>query len=537
LYSSSTNILTENTVSNNSNYGMYLRSSSNNNTLIGNTASNNANRGMYLSSSSNNILTNNTASNNANRGMYLSSSSNNNLTGNTASNNSDRGIYLYSSSNNSISGNTINSNNNYGIVLDSSNDNHIYNNYFDNAVNAYDIGNNIWNITKTIGPNIICGSWLGGNYWSDYSGKDINGDGLGDSMLPYNSSGNIVNGGDYVPLVPGEKTILVAVGASDYSNTLEHDALVSTLAALGYNTIDVTNVTEAQIAEADVIFSYDGGTIFNPVDLDTWISSGKGYIQLGGWTRWFPTFYEVISAGTTITVNITDPSHPVAAGLPASWQGRGYFAYGWEFDVFGWSVGYHEIGTLQAEGYPLYTEGISATTYGSGRAVFFGFNVYGSEAGPNELLLLNNTIKWVCHETFPLRFFDTGEGTYPSISGTFNGTITPSIEVVNITTLYTYPCPGTGGHTEYAVISYSNGTVIAEAYWNGYTGDWHNLTFNNSFTLYGNQTYNYTIHTGSYPQIIHQHEYNATGGVITCEEFVDVNGKRHEGWIPAIRLS
>jgi len=58
--------------------------------------------------------------------------------------------------------------------------------------------------------------------------------------------------------------------------------------------------------------------------------------------------------------------------------------------------------------------------------------------------------------------------------------------------LYTYPCPGTGGHTEYAV----------EASWNGYTGDWHNLTFNNSFTLYANETYNYTIRTGSYPQII-----------------------------------
>jgi hypothetical protein len=26
------------------------------------------------------------------------------------------------------------------------------------------------------------------------------------------------------------------------------------------------------------------------------------------------------------------------------------------------------------------------------------------------------------------------------------------------------------------------------------------------------------------------------GGAITCTEFVDVNGKRHEGWIPAIRL-
>ncbi|MGC9444727.1 MAG: hypothetical protein ACP5E9_07380 [Candidatus Methanospirareceae archaeon] len=29
--------------------------------------------------------------------------------------------------------------------------------------------------------------------------------------------------------------------------------------------------------------------------------------------------------------------------------------------------------------------------------------------------------------------------------------------------------------------------VIAEKIWNGYTGDWHNLTFNNSFTLYANE--------------------------------------------------
>jgi hypothetical protein len=53
---------------------------------------------------------------------------------------------------------------------------------------------------------------------------------------------------------------------------------------------------------------------------------------------------------------------------------------------------------------------------------------------------------------------------------------------------------------------------------------------------YANETYNYTIQTGSYPQIIHAQEWNATGGVITCREFVDINSKRHEGWIPAIRL-
>jgi hypothetical protein len=138
----------------------------------------------------------------------------------------------------------------------------------------------------------------------------------------------------------------------------------------------------------------------------------------------------------------------------------------------------------------------------------------------------------------PFRFimtFDTGTGAYPSISGIHNGTITPFFDI-NVSELYTYPCPGTGGHTEYLKI-WKGSEVIAERTWNGYTGDWHNLTFDNSFTLYANETYNYTICTGSYPQIIHEQSYNATGGVITCTEFVDRNGMWHEGWIPAIRLS
>lgn len=88
----------------------------------------------------------------------------------------------------------------YGIYLSSSNSNLIYNNYFNNSINAYDNGNNFWNISKTPGTNIINGSYLGGNYWHDYTGADTaGGDGLGDTLLPYNSSGNIA-GGDYLPL-------------------------------------------------------------------------------------------------------------------------------------------------------------------------------------------------------------------------------------------------------------------------------------------------------------------------------------------------
>jgi parallel beta-helix repeat protein len=378
-YSSNNNNLTGNTANSNSNNGIYLRDSCNNNTLTDNTVNSNNDNGIHLYSSSNNNLTGNTANSNGN-GIYLDYSStntltnniasnnaygiylrhgsnNNNLTGNTASNNTygiwlrgpsstntltnntasnnyDYGIYLLGSDTNNLTGNTV-SNNNWGIYLESSSTNNlIYNNYFRNTLNAYDDGNNRWNITKTAGTNILGGSYLSGNYWSDYTGEDTDGDGLGDT--PYD--------------IPG--------------------------------------------------------------------GTNKDYLPL------------------------------VAIAAP--------------------------------------------------------------------------------------HIFDTGKGGYPSIAGTHNGTIKPN-QTINVSKLYTYPCPSTGGHTKYVKI-WRGSEVIAEKTWNGYTGDWHNISFNTSFTLYANETYNYTIRTGSYPQIIHEQSWNATGGVITCTDFVNINSKRHAGWIPAIRL-
>jgi PGF-CTERM protein len=205
LYSSSNNTLTNNTASNNPFDGIYLSGLSNNNTLTSNTASNNTLDGIALLSSSNNTLTSNTASNNTLDGIYLYHSSNNTLTNNTANSNSQHGIFLRYSSSNTLTSNTADSNTQHGIYLcDLSNNNTIYNNHFNNTNNAYDDGYNIWNTTKTAGMNIIGGSWLGGNYWSDYAGADTNGDDLGDTLTPYNSSSNITFGGDYHPLVtPG----------------------------------------------------------------------------------------------------------------------------------------------------------------------------------------------------------------------------------------------------------------------------------------------------------------------------------------------
>jgi parallel beta-helix repeat protein len=223
------NNLSGNTANMNSHYGIYLIDSCNNNTLAGNTANSNYEYGIYLVSStdnnitgntvnsnnysgiclynsSNNKLTDNTASNNGpdyGYGIWLFSSSGNNLTGNNASSNNYHGIFLFSSSNNNnLMGNTASHNDDTGIYLRSSSNNLIYNNYFNNTNNADDNGNNIWNVTKTSGTNIIGGPFLGGNYWSDYAGADNDTppDGLGDTLLPYNSSGNIQKGGDWHPL-------------------------------------------------------------------------------------------------------------------------------------------------------------------------------------------------------------------------------------------------------------------------------------------------------------------------------------------------
>ena len=133
-------------------------------------------------------------------------------------------------------------------------------------------------------------------------------------------------------------------------------------------------------------------------------------------------------------------------------------------------------------------------------------------------------------------FFDTGSGTYPSIFGTHNGTITPN-QTIEVSKLYTYPCSGTGGHTEYVRI-WNNSGLDRFATWDGYKGDWHNITFNDTFVLYTDEIYNYTIRTGSYPQIIHTDEREAEGGMgtINCTSFVDANGKVYNDWIPAIRL-
>ncbi|MGB3458658.1 MAG: hypothetical protein WBB08_05070 [Halobacteriota archaeon] len=144
---------------------------------------------------------------------------------------------------------------------------------------------------------------------------------------------------------------------------------------------------------------------------------------------------------------------------------------------------------------------------------------------------INKTVEVVSTK----QLFDTcsPEYPYPSMCGIHNGTITPN-QTITVSQLYTYPCPGTCGHTEQVTIWNDRG-VIVEANWTGYRGDWRNISFD-AVTLDAGETYNYSICTGSYPQIIHERTANVTGGTITCAQFTDANGKVYIDWIPAIIL-
>ncbi|MBN1762278.1 MAG: hypothetical protein JW878_04265 [Methanomicrobia archaeon] len=133
--------------------------------------------------------------------------------------------------------------------------------------------------------------------------------------------------------------------------------------------------------------------------------------------------------------------------------------------------------------------------------------------------------------------FDTEQKVtpYPSISGTYTGVIRPR-ETLVVSTLYTYPCPGTGGHTEYARI-WNSSWKGAEAHWEGYVDDWHTISFNKTFTLLEGETYYYIIRTGSYPQMYHSDALQTPTGWINCTMFIDSNGNAYNDRVPAIRLA
>ncbi len=165
--------------------------------------------GIILYSFSKNLISDNIIASSNETGLNLVFSTNNWVVGNTISNN-QAGISLTSSRNNWFVGNTI-SNNRDGITLSTfSSFNIFYRNNFLDAVKM-EIGLvNTWNYSGE------------GNYWSNYEGTDLGGDGIGDQ--PYTPDAGIRDGS---PLMGMFSSFDLVLARKTYGVTLISNSTVA----------------------------------------------------------------------------------------------------------------------------------------------------------------------------------------------------------------------------------------------------------------------------------------------------------------------
>lgn len=147
----------------------------------------------------------------------------------------------------------------------------VYNNLFrDNQRNAVDDGiNTTWNKPKTSlapGHNIVGGPYLGGNYWSDYTGTDGDGDKLGDKPYFIENESGFAAATDSLPLIwvsmpsptPGPTPETIIIGSGDYNGDGTSDIAVFRGSSGLWAVRGVTRVYFGVSADIPVSGDYDG---------------------------------------------------------------------------------------------------------------------------------------------------------------------------------------------------------------------------------------------------------------------------------------
>ena len=584
LYESSNNILANNTVSSNNIYGIYLDDSSNN-ILANNIISLNGDNGIDLSDSGGNQISNNTISSNNGDGINLWDSGGNQISNNIISLNGDNGIYLDQSNGNQIYNNTISSNNGDGINLRNSGSNLIMSNVFTsdglfggsyqntvegNIVNGKpliylegesdrvitdagqvilincnnitaknlnlsntDVGVELWNsnnckiVNNTISSNDNDGIWLWGSDGNQISSNIISSNDDDGIWLRYSDGNRICNnnlssnGDDGIDIRDSDNNKIYLNNFIDnYHNVYswESDNFWNSKEKIAYT----YKGHEYKGYMGNYWDDYKGGD-----------ANGDG---IGDTPYYIQPYYYILNKDY---YPLMEPFENYFA--PENQPPVASFTYTPERPTvdqavtFDASASYDPDGTIVSYGWDFGDGNVTITTEETIKHSY-------SEAGSYEVTLTvtdddgatNSTTKIITVYS-PTAIFDTGrpENPYPSILGEFVGTIKTNTTII-ATKLYTYACEGTGGHTEYVIIC--NSTWCAEAKWEGYRGDWMNISFNRTVVLMPHETYNITIVTGSYPQIHHTPSLKTENGWINCTEFTDANGNKYENWIPAIKL-
>ena len=457
---------------------------SNSNTIKGNNACKNYHNGIYLYASDNNTITCNTVNNN-NNGIYLYASGSNNITGNDARNNDNYGIWLYSSSNNTITCNDASNNYHFGIILrDSSNNNNISGNTVSDT--TFNDGIRLWvscNNNKITGNTVTNSNERGIRLWVSCNNNKI--------------TSNTVSNNCYGICLDSSSNSTVTCNTANNNYWQGIDLSYSSNSTITCNTANNNYDIGISLGSSSNCTITCNTASNNSIGIMIYTTSNNNKIYLNNFMDNVNSFYSYGS-----TNNIWNSAEKITY----TYKGATYENYTGNY--------WDDYTGSDAE-----SDGIGDTPY--------------SINTDNDNYPLMEP--WENYFAPTGNIFDTGapSNPYPSIMGNHTGTIKPNHTVI-ATKLYTYPCEGTGGHTEYACIR--NKTWNATATWKGYAGDWHNISFDKTVVLVENETYNYTIRTGSYPQIHHNKTLTVPDGEITCIEFIDANGKKYDDWIPAIKL-
>jgi parallel beta-helix repeat protein len=350
LFESSYNTIVNNTVTYSQESGIHLWFESNHNHITNNVVSNHS-IGIDLEWSSKNIVEHNTVLNNTHAGIAISTEEHyashniiknnriknnkygiylaayelpctcNQISNNIIEDNSLHGIYFNGfgcSKNNNITTNWLINNHDTGIYLPSNTEDTLvyHNNFVNNTENGYDAGiDNVW-YNATLQE---------GNYWSDYTGIDSNGDGIGDT--PHNISGLTPPAQDMYPLMDpwGAPLTIENEYPIDTSTHVERPPVCLGVDVTGY-TLQVTfkwlNHTSTSPAWQEVA-SFDvmcGRFECNPAELSgtPWIWGNTTYtwsVNITNGISWTNKTFTFTTDGNRYDVNNNDEVSFVDAGL------------------------------------------------------------------------------------------------------------------------------------------------------------------------------------------------------------------------------